>query len=223
MCCCASDRCTKRLVAIFGILTMICGMVAFGFSINMVIRTGWLREAHSEGYLYHVQVYTNVILFCTSFFVVLMGGLSFLANYCHRGACTFCYGFWLAIVIIVLVIVSLPVLTVYTTNDETLEQFCKGDYKPPMKLFEPLVAKGYNITTDYDARISSATDSVMCVNKRCPCKPLSEETMKLWSDDVQQNFKAKWSRYSFTGKYEKISDCMKEKKTLFSHLSQFVD
>ena len=113
MCCCRTDRCTKRLVGIFGFLTAVSGVVAFGLSINMVARTGWLREKDSDGFLYSIQVWMTTVFFCTAFVVFIMGGLAICANYVHRCFCTFCYGFWLVIVLIILTIVILPIITVY--------------------------------------------------------------------------------------------------------------
>merc|ERR1711957_1088507 len=113
MCCCVSDQCTKRLVGGLGVCTGLLGVIAFAFSINMVVQTGWLREAHGSGFLYSFQVWMTIILFVTSFVLTMMGGLSFAANYIQKGACTFCYGLWLTLLILALCSISLPILTVY--------------------------------------------------------------------------------------------------------------
>jgi hypothetical protein len=173
MCCCVSDQCTKRLVAGLGVCVALLGVIAFAFSINMVVQTGWLREAHGSGLLYNFQVWMTIILFVTSFVLTMMGGLSFAANYIQKGVCTFCYGMWLAILILTLGSISLPILTVYNMTPQNIESFCKNDYTPPMALFTPLVKEAFKQADDLDNRIKEAMDKTMC-RKICPCTDLGK-------------------------------------------------
>ena len=174
MCCCVSDQCTKRLVGGLGVCTGLLGVIAFAFSINMVVQTGWLREAHGSGFLYSFQVWMTIILFVTSFVLTMMGGLSFAANYIQKGACTFCYGLWLTLLILALCSISLPILTVYQMSPMNVEAFCKGDYKPPMALFDPLVKEAFKQSEDLDDRIKATVDKTMCRKNLCPCVPLGQ-------------------------------------------------
>ena len=70
-----------------------------------------------------------------------------------------------------------------------------------------------------DDRIETAVDGTMC-RKICPCTDLGD-SVKQWTGRDQKAFNKKGKgAYDFTGKYNKVSQCMKDKKLLFQNMYQ---
>jgi len=112
--------CGLLLVAAFGLIML-------GMAINVSVKAGWiddLLKMDESGSTATFLKAGKVLLYIVGIYLLIMGGLSVLVKVKYGKICATIYGIAVIPVFVLMLVMSIPVLTIYGISEDNINQIC---------------------------------------------------------------------------------------------------
>jgi len=112
---------------ICGLLVAAFGLIMLGMAINVSVKAGWiddLLKMDESGSTATFLKAGKVLLYIVGIYLLIMGGLSVLVKVKYGKICATIYGIAVIPVFVLMLVMSIPVLTIYGISEDNINQIC---------------------------------------------------------------------------------------------------